>query len=167
MKKLLLLSLLVLGAKSFAAVNVVGTATTGVKMPLVVRGEVVEAAATELVIESDTVGMEGNKMLFEFKQVAKSGKAGVNGTFKVRRGNDSALPEELGSGGLSIGFGTGFTPTAQSTNVSQKGITIDYAIRGTLETNVYNGVVDVLVTAGTQTGQFEDATQYIHAKTNA
>lgn len=166
MKKLLLLSLLVLGAKSFAAVNVVGTAADGVKMPVVVRGEVVEATDTQLVIESDTVGMNGNKMLFEFDQVAKNGKAGVNGTFKVRKGANGALSEELGtgSGKLAIGLGDDFASTKQSKNVSAKGVTIDYTVKGSKDANVYNGIIEVAVTAGATTGMFEDSTQFIHAK---
>ena len=167
MKKLLLLSLLVLGAKSFAAVNVVGNKDAGVKMPIVVKGEVVEAASTDLVIESDTVGMDGNKMLFAFQQIAKSGTAGVKGTFVVRMGDNSALPT-IGSGSseLQIGLGDSFATEDSATVLTNT--TINYALSGSLENaNKYNGILDVTINAGSNTGTFQEDTKFIHAKVKA
>lgn len=170
MKKLLLLSLLVLGAKSFAAVHVAGTAND-VQMPLVVTGTVVDNSNTNLVIESNTVGMEGNAMTFVFDTVVKGGKAGSQGTFTLRRGNDSTLAS-AGMGGssnqLQIGFGGSFSSTETSGSVGDANVTVNYTLSGSLEENAYNGVVKVEVDATSgSVGTFEDRTKAIHAKVSA
>lgn len=167
MKKLLLLSLLVLGAKSFAAVHATGTAND-VQMPLVVKGTVVDKAGTELIIESDTVGMEGNAMSFVFDTVVKGGKAGAQGTFTLRRGDKSALASSgMGSSSnqLQIGFGDSFKQKDTSASVGDATVAVNYVLSGNLEENAYNGVVKVEVDAtSASAGTFEDRTKAIHAK---
>lgn len=170
MKKLLLLSLLVLGAKSFAAVHVTGTPNE-VQMPLVVTGSVVDNSNTNLVFESNTVGMEGNSMTFVFDTVVKGGKAGSQGTFTLRRGNNSALATDgMGSSSnqLQIGFGDSFAATETSASVGTANVTVNYALAGNLEANAYNGVVKIEVDATSgSVGTFEDRTKAIHAKVTA
>lgn len=169
MKKLLLLSLLVLGAKSFAAIHKVGT-TTDVQLPVVVTGNVIDNADTKLVIESDTVGMSGDTMNFVFDQVIKGGTAGAQGTFTLRRANNSALASAgMGSEAnqLQIGFGSGFAQTvdANSNTVGSTGVKVGYELLGALEGNVYNGTIKVSVDATSgNVGAFEDRSQALHAK---
>lgn len=66
MKKLLLASLFVIGATSFAGVE--GT-TNNVQLPIRLKGNLVTAASENLMIEGTTTGMAGNIMDFNFGDI--------------------------------------------------------------------------------------------------
>lgn len=100
MKKLLLLSLLVVGANSFGAVIGDQTVANGVPavvgLPIRSTGRVVEATTKQVIMESTTSGMNGGMMEFTFGDF-KAGVAtrkSLDGTFEVRLADGSIFDQE-------------------------------------------------------------------------
>lgn len=177
MKKLLLMALLCVGAKSFAATQ--GNATTA-SMPISVTGEVLAGSTKNLIIESETAGLNGGVMAFKFGALEKP-KAGtvvkeLSGDFTVRLddGSEIASQGEATDGSPAANkliVGLDETTFAKIKGISNLGgntnIALNYTLNGKLnpEKTCYNGQILVQATIATNsvTGAFSD-NQRIYAK---
>lgn len=89
MKKLLLLSLVVMGATSFGAK--IGSENE-VAMPVIVRGTVVAKTSKDLVIEPiKNAGATGDTMEFDFHKIVQGQSQTLDGTFAVYRTNSEPI----------------------------------------------------------------------------
>ena len=107
MKKLLLASLFVIGATSFAGVE---GKTNNVELPIRLKGNLVAASSTNLMIEGTTTGMAGNIMDFDFGdiQIPEAGNPAISsltltGTYKIWKptGDVAATTDDV-----AVGFDT-------------------------------------------------------------
>lgn len=171
MKKLLLLSLLVVGAKSFSAISVPGTQAEA-QLPVKVTGTVIENNTQNILIESNTAGMNGNVMTFTFNNVKKGGTASQSGDFTVKRVDESVLASSgMGSSENQLRVGLGDTYLAKDkTADAGSGVAVDYIIAGNLDSakKVYSGTLQVNIDAsGATAGDFSDMTKAIYVKVGA
>lgn len=152
MKKLLLASLFVIGASAFAGVE--GTAKN-VELPIRLKGNLVVADSTNLMIEGTTTGMAGNIMDFDFGdiQIPVAGDAPIQsltltGTYKIWKptGNVAATKE-----GVAVGFDELGKDLLKDGFIIQEGLTGKlqlskaYVMAGE-EVKSVNGVVTAQVT---------------------
>lgn len=91
MKKLLLGSMLVLGATSFGAVSsqLTGSTTTDgagdVRLPIVVKGNVVNTTKTTLIVQAiKNAGVSGDVMEFDFGSLAVGTRQTLDGLFETK-----------------------------------------------------------------------------------
>lgn len=143
MKKLLLVSLLAMGATSFAAVT--GTDSRA-EMPVKVRGTVIEKTGAELVIEPiKNAGVDGASMEFDFGTLVQGESQNLEGTFKIYRANRSEMAAAKTKVGMLKADGT--VEATQTTALETEKVDIAYVvnsapnsdnteIRGTLGVNV-------------------------------
>lgn len=163
MKKLLLVSLFILGATSFAAVS--GT-TDKAEMIIKVKGNVIAKTETNLIIEPvKNAGIDGSSMAFDFGSLVEGTSQSLEGTFKVYKANSSVLatPGRTVSVGILNANGTDTTPTAETTNVGRSNVKVKYVVNtvASSDNKEINGVLDVNVTAptGAVAGTFLDTTK--------
>lgn len=157
MKKLLLVSLLAMGATSFAAVS--GTATSA-EMPIKVKGMVMAKTGAELVIEPvKNAGVEGASMEFDFREVVQGNSQSLEGTFKIYRANKSIM--ENTKIGILNAAGTGVDTTAQ-TKLDTDKITIDYTVTSSIDA----AKKEILGTLGVNVAVAEEATTGAFIDTN-
>lgn len=137
MKKLLLLSLLVMGATSFAQIsgqtNIKTMPNTAV-MGITLEGHVRTNTSSDLLLEVTSNGnSNGSGMKFDFGDIiAGSSVKGQTATFTLRRGDDSPI---LSTGKKSIEMGFyvtgGSEKTLKSTVTTHKVSGLDQAAAGT------------------------------------
>ncbi|MGL5459968.1 MAG: hypothetical protein ACRDBY_10170 [Cetobacterium sp.] len=102
MKKLLLLSLLAMGATSFATVE--GTADRA-EMPITVRGTVIAKTGTNLIIEPiKNAGVAGASIEFDFGAVVQGQKQSLDGTFAIYKANSSEIVTDANKDKLAVGL---------------------------------------------------------------
>ncbi|MHA4990493.1 hypothetical protein [Cetobacterium somerae] len=163
MKKLLLVSLFILGATSFAAVS--GTANKA-EMIIKVKGNVIAKTETNLIIEPvKNAGIDGSSMAFDFGSLVEGTSQSLEGTFKVYKANSDVLNADMTkvSVGILSANGTDTTPTAETANVGKSNVKVKYVVStvASSDKKVINGVLDVNVTAptGATAGTFLDTTK--------
>lgn len=163
MKKLLLVSLFILGATSFAAVS--GSASKA-EMIIKVRGNVIAKTETNLIIEPvKNAGIDGSSMAFDFGSLAIGASQSLEGTFKVYKANSSVLNTDMTK--VSVGIldtaGTGTDPTAETVSVGRSNVKVKYVVNtaASSDNKVINGILDVNVTAphNAVAGTFLDTTK--------
>lgn len=174
MKKLLLLSLLVIGSTSFAAIQ---GSETAVSMPIQSIGNVIVPTGSKLIIESKTGGMNGDVMSFQFGDLTKpdSGAAStikvLEGGFTVRKASGSFNGIGSSTNELQVGLnatGVEKTKTSGTTEGLPTGITIAYNLSGDLDSSneVYNGRITATATVTdkvTNATTFTDNAQRVYA----
>lgn len=189
MKKLLLLSLLVVGANSFGAIIGDQTVANGVPavvgLPIRSTARVVEATAKQVIMEATTSGMNGGMMEFtfgDFKAGVKARKS-LDGTFEVRLADNSPFTKEHDSAASSEtniaisfdanNFASGGVKTKTTTgngdNGLPSGVDIAYSITGALNdaSTKYMGNVNAVITIADTVrtaANCVDNTQRIYAK---
>lgn len=163
MKKLLLVSLFILGATSFAAVS--GTASKA-EMIIKVRGNVIAKSGTNLIIEPvKNAGVDGSSMAFDFGSLAVGTSQSLEGTFKIYNANSTVLNTDMSkvSVGILDAAGTDTTPTAETTNVGSSNVSVKYVVSTAVDSGnkVINGTLGVNVTAfdSAVAGTFLDTTK--------
>lgn len=163
MKKLLLVSLFILGATSFAAVS--GTASKA-EMIIKVRGNVIAKSGTNLIIEPvKNAGIDGSSMAFDFGSLVEGTSQSLEGTFKVYKADSSVLATagKTVSVGILDAAGTGTDPTSETTNVGSSNVSVKYVVSTAVDSGnkVINGTLGVNVTApsGAVAGTFLDTTK--------
>lgn len=119
MKKLLLVSLLAMGATSFAAIEGTGS---DVSMPITIKGTIIPATSKTLVIESTTGGVQGNNMTFDFGDIVlpttgKSMTKELRGEFTVSRADKSSMVLLTDKTKLKIGFDENGATTTKETEI--------------------------------------------------
>lgn len=187
MKKLLLLSLVVLGANSFGAVIGDAPVTAGssgtVALPIRATAKIVAATGKTIQIESTTAGMNGNMMEFAFGDF-KTGlnqRKSLDGTFEVSLADNTAFTGEGDSAAAkesnvavsfnSADFTNGKTvaTTGNGTNGLPTGVAIAYAMTGGLNDTKtkYVGNVNAILTIAdsvTTAANVADNSQKVYAK---
>lgn len=163
MKKLLLVSLFILGATSFAAVS--GTANKA-EMIIKVKGNVIANSETNLIIEPvKNAGIDGSSMAFDFGSLVVGTSQSLEGTFKVYKADSSVLPPsgKTVSVGILNANGTDTESTAETVSVGRSNVRVKYVVNtvASSDKKVINGVLDVNVTAptGATAGTFLDTTK--------
>lgn len=173
MKKLLIAALLAVGATSSFA-GVIGT-TQDVNLPISVTGEVLSGSSENLVIETETGGLDGSMMEIKFGALSKPTKSGVTSTeqrmgrFKVKRDGTATKAKLVDAGivenesGLSaiesskyammLGFDqTNYKQEIVVDNVkdgeTSKNIALNYQVTGSINNDmtVYDGRIIVNAT---------------------
>lgn len=185
MKKLLLLSLLVLGANSFGAVigSEVGAGkSTTVSLPIRTTANVVAATGKQVIIKATTSGMRGDMMEFNFGDIKADSvyNHNLDGQFEVSIGDGTAFTGEgdsvLGSA-LEIQVSlnnsdftsAGKTVTSNSSNGLADNMTMTYTLSGALNDakTKYQGNVNValnIASPGAAAKTYVDTSKYIFAK---
>ncbi len=188
MKKLLLLSLLVLGANSFGAVIGDAPVTAGksgtVALPIRATAKIVAATGKTIQIESTTAGMNGNMMEFSFGdfRTGLDQRKSLDGTFEVSLADATAFTKEGDTAAASetnvaVSFdpanftatGKNITTTGTATNGLATGVDIAYAITGGLNDTKtkYMGNVNAIMTIAKSVAtatNIADNSQKIYAK---
>lgn len=163
MKKLLLVSLFMLGATSFSAVS--GTASKA-EMIIKVKGNVIAKTGTNLIIEPvKNAGIDGSSMAFDFGSLVEGTSQSLEGTFKVYKANSDVLNVDMTK--VSVGIlnanGTDTAPTAETANVGRSNVKVKYVVNtvASSDKKVIDGVLDINVTApvGAVAGTFLDTTK--------
>lgn len=163
MKKLLLVSLFILGTASFAAVS--GTPDKA-EMQIKVRGNVIDKSKTDLVIEPiKNAGVDGSSMAFDFGSLAVGTSQSLEGTFKIYNANSTVLNTDMSK--VSVGIlnanGTDTVPTAETINVGNSKVDVKYVVNTAVDSSnkVINGTLGVNVTASNDAvaGAFLDTTK--------
>lgn len=162
MKKLLLLSLLAMGATSFAAVE--GTATEA-QLPIKVYGEVIEASGDNLIITPlKNAGVSGNAIEFDFSKLLQGSSQSLDGTFEIKRAGGAAF----GGTSLEVGLLDGANIVGSKDNTVNGKVGLKYAVSGSTNTDdtLYSGALRVTadVAADAATGSFNDVSQKIMVK---
>ncbi len=146
MKKLLLLSLLAMGATSFAAVE--GTAARA-EMPITVRGSVIDKTGTNLVIEPlKNAGVNGTSMEFDFGGIVQGQSQTLQGSFAIYKANATTAITDASTNikvGMLNAAGTDVTATDTTTVGTNSKVTLGYAVRysATPDLKRINGTIDV------------------------
>lgn len=164
MKKLLLLSLLTVGATSFAAVQ--GTADRA-EMPITVKGTVLAKTGTELVIEAiKNAGVNGTSMEFDFGGIVQGQQQTLEGTFAIYRPDNSAISSDISKIEVGMLNNTldGVTASATTADVGGiTGVTATYAVSSEVNATKdrVNGklAVNIVVGETAQTKSFLDTTK--------
>lgn len=164
MKKLLLLSLLAMGATSFAAVE--GTPERA-EMPIVVKGSVIDKTGVNLVIEPiKNAGVNGASMEFDFGGIVQGQKQTLDGTFAIYKANSAEINATAANitVGLLNAAGDAVEATDSTTSVGGvTGVDATYAVSSTVNpdrTRVEgNLTVDVAVADTAAAGSFLDTTK--------
>lgn len=164
MKKLLLLSLLAIGATSFAAVE--GTADRA-EMPITVRGTVIAKTGTNLVIEPiKNAGVTGASMEFDFGAIVQGQNQTLDGTFAIYKANNSVINADISKIAVGILNTTlnDVLETASTSNVGGiTGVTATYTV-GSIVNSAKNRVdgnlsVNIATTETATPGSFLDNTK--------
>lgn len=161
MKKLLLLSLLAIGATSFAAVE--GTAEKA-EMPVVVRGSVIDKTGTNLVIEPiKNAGVNGASMEFDFGGIVQGETQALQGTFAIYKANKSVINADMTK--METGFlqadGSVVAEELKTAGADNKvNLAYNVVTTTTSDSKRINGVLDVTaaVAADAGKGSFLDNT---------
>lgn len=168
MKKLLLLSLLIMGVESFASVT--GNDTKA-EMPIVVKGTVLAKSGTNLVIVPTThASDDGNSIELDFGETTKGGDARtLGGGFTIsREATSTVINTNLSK--IAVGLlNSAGTDVRTNTYVSSlgglSGVSASYTASSTVnqeKTKVTGTVSVALVVAETApTGEFSDSSQKI------
>ena len=170
MKKLLLVSLFILGTTSFAAVSVTASKA---EMIIKVRGNVIDKSKTDLVIEPiKNAGVDGSSMAFDFGSLAVGTSQSLEGTFKIYNANSTVLNTDMSkvSVGILNAAGTGTEPTAETINVGNSKVDVKYVVNTAVDSSnkVINGTLGVNVTASNDAvaGAFLDTTKKLSVVIN-
>lgn len=164
MKKLLLLSLLAMGATSFAAV--VGTADRA-EMPITVRGTVMAKSGTNLVIEPiKNAGVNGASMEFDFGAIVQGQKQTLDGTFAIYKANNATINVDVTKIAVGMLNAAGDDVVATSTTTDAGGITgvtatytVNSAVNAAKSRVDGNLAVNVAVADAAAPGSFLDTTK--------
>lgn len=168
MKKLLLLSLLIMGVESFA--SVVGN-NTKAEMPIVVKGAIVAKSGANLVIEpTKNASGDGNSIELNFGKNTQGGDTQtLEGGFTIRRETASTVIDTEASKvavGLLNSAGTDVRPSTYVSSLGGlSGVSASYTASSKLnseKTSVTGTVSVALAVADAATiGEFSDSSQKI------
>lgn len=129
MKKLMILTLLVLGATAYGAVT--GNDNSA-EMPLTVRGTVIPSSGQALVIEPiKNAGPNGTTMEFDFGEIVQGNSQALEGTYEIYRPNGSELASddtsvEVGLLDNNGGIATNQIKTVTAGGVGEAGVRITF-----------------------------------------
>lgn len=149
MKKLLLLSLLSLGATSFA--NTFQGTSKYVSVPIKITGELIDTANNKLIIETtQSTGIDGAALVFDFGKLDKAVAQTVSRSadFLVKKGNGKSFKDQTVKVGILTG--TGVLDTDETTHATvailgSSGGKIKYSVTSNAEAanKVVSGVTEI------------------------
>ena len=183
MKKLLLLSLLAMGATSFAAIE--GTPSK-VEMPIKMRGVLVASTSANLMIEAETTGMAGNIMDFDFGDLQIPGagagpleSAVLTGSYRIWKPTGNLVTYDTDAAKtaakLKVGLNEAGDSTRKETIAMGTGLEGNLELTKALTINGENHITEVngkvlakaTVKVGASAGSFNHTAEKIYVKIDA